>query len=58
MWDWLLAGAWQDEPIIERKSRKRPRGPSWGVFYLGLGVMFGAGACFACSLLAAITPHG
>jgi hypothetical protein len=56
MLDWL--GGWVTEPPIERKSRKRARGPSWQFFWVALGVGFGAGACAMCELLAAITPHG
>ena len=56
MLDWL--GGWVAEPLVERKQRKRARGPSWAFFWAALGVAAGAGFCAACELLAAITPHG
>jgi hypothetical protein len=50
MLGWLLGDGWQDEPLIERKVRKRRRGPSWQAFWLALATALiigvALGICF------------
>ena len=44
MFDWLFGGGWQDEPLIERKSRKRKRGPSWSA----VGILLALASLLSC----------
>ena len=36
MFGWLLGDPWQEEPLLDRRTRKRRRGPSWQAFWLFL----------------------
>jgi hypothetical protein len=57
MFGWLFGDPWQEEPLLDRKTRKRRRGPSWQAFWLAVAGALIAGIVIGICIQEAQLAH-